>query len=194
AGGSAARIARHLVEAGHADEAAGWFAQAARHEASAGAFASALALLESAFAHAASAKQRGADPVDWLELRAELLLATGAPDASAAFDDALRRARGRRRDALRVGKAQAHLVVGEVEPAMRAIAEVSPPEAAAERVRYLTARGMADWMRGDFAAVEIATREAMEHASRENLPRALAEAAVVRVTAAHMEGHVPERV
>ena len=109
AGAAPARVAGHLTAGGRAGEAVPWLLRAAQDAANVAAYLDALGFVERALPHAG-----GGEVEELLALRAELLLATGDPEAASAFDDALAVASVDRRAALQIRQGRAYLVAGDL--------------------------------------------------------------------------------
>jgi hypothetical protein len=159
--------------------------QAARDEARVGGFATALDLLE-------RASKAGEPDIEVLSLRAELLLATADPRAPEAYDHAIKRARGPRRELLQVGQVQAHIALGDMAAAMKKIAEVQPPQSDEPRLRYLLVRGSLEWMQGRLEVAEQTTEEASALAVKTGKHGELAESMLTRGMVAHGNGNWQE--
>lgn len=180
----AARVARHLLEAGDGAEAAPWFAQAASEEANVSAYRSALALLDLALTY-------GPRTFDLLVLRGDLLTATGDPAAPAAYAEAGEAADETKRSVLSLLKARAHIALHDFESAARELAGVEPPTETQHRVRFLVTRATLDWIGGDLASAEAAAAEARTLATESAMGSELLEAVVMTDLVAHTRGEFP---
>jgi DNA-binding SARP family transcriptional activator len=187
AGGSAASIATHLLRAGRDQEAARWLVQAAYDDYAVAAYASALGYLDLAL------ERREPEP-ELLALRAELLLATGAPDSPVAFEQAIRATRGERREQLRVKLCEARVAVGDIAGATRSLAEIGDLENLDDRVRKLFLTAELDWFRGNFASAEYAADQGLALARALGPGRTLSEAVLMRSLVAHSRGRWPDLV
>ncbi|MCK6210717.1 AAA family ATPase [Georgenia sp. EYE_87] len=116
-GGSPARVAHHLIEAGRAEQAVPWALRAAETRAALGAYRDALALLDRVRAAAT-----GQDRAKLLALRAALLSAAGHPDAVDAHREALAHATDPAAvRELRTNLSKAAMVGGDLETAALAL-------------------------------------------------------------------------
>ncbi|MGO9821205.1 MAG: hypothetical protein ACLPTJ_11210, partial [Solirubrobacteraceae bacterium] len=154
AGAAPARVAGHLIAGGRAAEAVPWLLRAAQDAANVAAYVDALGFVERALPHAGSGEVE-----ELLALRAELLLATGDPQAASAYDDALAVASVERRPALQIRQGRAYLVAGDLASAVRVLdaAEATLPVDCARRA--LT-RGFVEWCAGNLEGVRRAAEEA----------------------------------
>ncbi len=154
AGAAPARVAGHLIAGGRAGEAVPWLLRAAQEAANVAAYVDALGFVERALPHAGSREVE-----ELLALRAELLLATGDPQAASAYDDALAVASVNRRPALQIRQGRAYLVAGDLASAVRVLdaAEAKLPVDCARRA--LT-RGFVEWCAGNLEGVRRAAEEA----------------------------------
>ena len=139
---------------GRAGEAVPWLLRAAQDAANVAAYVDALGFVERALPHAGSGEAE-----ELLALRAELLLATGDPQAASAYDDALAVASVDRRPALQIRQGRAYLVAGDLASAVRVLdaAEAKLPVDCARRA--LT-RGFVEWCAGNLEGVRRAAEEA----------------------------------
>ncbi len=113
---SPARIGHHLLAAGDEEAAVPHLLRAADAEATVGAYRDALRLVERALPFAA-----GAERTRLLQLRADLLLATGDPDAVAAYRTALAASDSADAPRVRARLSRAALMAGDAETAAAAL-------------------------------------------------------------------------
>ena len=113
---SPARIGHHLLEAGDEESAVPHLLRAAETEATVGAYRDALRLVERALPFAL-----GAERTRLLQLRADLLLATGDPDAVAAYRTALAASDDADAPRVRARLSRAALMAGDAETAAAAL-------------------------------------------------------------------------
>ena len=154
AGAAPARVAGHLIAGGRAGEAVPWLLRAAQDAANVAAYADALGFVERALPHAG-----GGEVEELLALRAELLLATGDPQAASAYDDALALASANRRAALQIRQGRAYLVAGELAAAVRVL-DAAEPKAPVDYARRALTRGFVEWCAGNLDGVRRAAEEA----------------------------------
>ncbi|MGZ4223558.1 MAG: ATP-binding protein [Solirubrobacteraceae bacterium] len=154
AGAAPARVASHLIAGDLAGEAVPWLLRAAQDAANVAAYIDALGFVERALPHSG-----GGDLDELLALRAELLLATGDPQAAAAYDDALAVASVDRRAALQIRQGRAHLVAGDLASASRVL-DAAEAKAPVDRARRALTRGFVEWCAGDLEGVRRAAEEA----------------------------------
>ena len=154
AGAAPARVAGHLIAGGRAGEAVPWLLRAAQDAANVAAYADALGFVERALPHAG-----GGEVEELLALRAELLLATGDPQAASAYDDALALASVDRRAALQIRQGRAYLVAGELAAAVRVL-DAAEPKAPVDYARRALTRGFVEWCAGNLDGVRRAAEEA----------------------------------
>ena len=154
AGAPAARVAGHLTAGGRAGEAVPWLLRAAQDAANVAAYVDALGFVERALPHAG-----GGEAEELLALRAELLLATGDPEAASAFDDALAVAGVGRRAALQIRQGRAYLVAGDLASAFRVL-DAAEATAPVDRARRALTRGFVEWCAGNLEGVRRAAEEA----------------------------------
>ena len=119
-----------------AGEAVPWLLRAAQDAANVAAYVDALGFVERALPHAG-----GGEVEELLALRAELLLATGDPEAASAFDDALAVASVGRRAALQIRQGRAYLVAGDLASASRVL-DAAEATAPVDRARRALTRGL----------------------------------------------------
>ena len=186
-GGSARSIAHHLQRAGRDDQAAEWLVQAAYDERGVAAHASALRCLEHAL-------ERREPEVELLALRADLLLATGAGEAASAFEQAVRRARGARREQLCIQWTEAQLALGDTKAAAHAYSEIGDVGDLHDRVRKLVLGAELDWLRGDLDGAERRAEQGLSFARALGPGRALSDAVQLRSLLAHRRGRWPDHV
>jgi len=154
AGAAPARVAGHLIAGGRAGEAVPWLLRAAQDAANVAAYVDALGFVERALPHA-----RDGDFEELLALRAELLLATGDPQAASAYDDALAVASAERKPALQIRQGRAYLVAGDLALAARVL-DGAEAEAPVDRARRALTRGFVEWCTGNLDGVRRAAGEA----------------------------------
>lgn len=143
---SPARIGHHLLESGDEEAAVPHLLRAAETEATVGAYRDALRLVERALPFA-----EGAERTRPLQLRADLLLATGDPDAVAAYRTALAASDDADAPRVRARLSRAALMAGDAETAAAALHGV-PVTDDAVGTEVLLAQGnlaffMSDWER-----------------------------------------------
>jgi DNA-binding SARP family transcriptional activator len=154
-GGSPARIARHLVQAGQTAAAVPWALRAADTQAALGAYRDALATVDDIRAAAT-----GEDSVRLLALRADLLNACGDLGAIEAYREAMAAARdGDDRARIRTRLARAAAQHGDLETAGLAIDDL-PLDGGSNDGELLVARAGLAIVRGDMAAAAEAAAEA----------------------------------
>ncbi|GAA4288129.1 LuxR family transcriptional regulator [Georgenia daeguensis] len=160
AGGSAARIAHHLVEAGRPEEAVPWALTAAETHAALGAYRDALALLDRVRPAAT-----GEQLARLLALRAALLSAAGHPDAVDAHREALAHATDPASvRELRTNLSKAALLGGDLETATISLEglELDGRDQRAD-AELLIARGHVHLFSGDLHAAREDAELAKRH-------------------------------
>jgi DNA-binding SARP family transcriptional activator/tetratricopeptide (TPR) repeat protein len=192
AGGSAARIAHHLVEAGRAVQAVPWALRAAETRAALGAYRDALALLDRVRSAAT-----GDELARLLALRAALLNAAGHPDAVDAHREALAVATDPASvRELRTNLSKAALAGGDLETATLALEglELDGQDQRAD-AELLIARGHVHLFAGDLDAAredaELAKRHIMLAASS---PTAAFDLVAFEALLAHYDGQFFHRL
>jgi tetratricopeptide (TPR) repeat protein len=186
-GASAGRIASQFTAAQRNAEAVPWLLQAARDEARVGGFASALELLD-------RASEGNELDVEVLSLRAELLMVTGNPRAPEAYEQAIKRARGPRRESLQVGLARTFIAMGDMQGAGKTFAQMLPPESDETRLSYLVWRSVAEWALGQVDAAEKTTEEATALAIKTGNQADFVESVSARTLVAHSTGRYQDKV
>ena len=154
AGAPPARVAGHLIAGDRHGEAVPWLLRAAQDAANVAAYVDALGFVERALPHAG-----GGEVKELLALRAELLLATGDPQAASAYDDALAVANVDRRAALQIRQGRAYLVAGDLASAGRVL-DAAEAKAPVDHARRALTRGFVEWCAGNLEGVRRAAEEA----------------------------------
>ncbi len=148
------RIAHHLLHSGQAEAAVPLLLQAADWAASVAAYADGAAWVEQALEHAGDELRPRL-----LALLAELLDGTGDPRAAAAYADAIAASSGGEANDLRLKRARACIISGDLAEA-RAMLEEVVPATTAERGRAALLRSMLSWFEGDMAGSRRYAEEA----------------------------------
>jgi DNA-binding SARP family transcriptional activator/tetratricopeptide (TPR) repeat protein len=176
------RIAHHLLHSGQAEAAVPLLLRAAEWAAGVAAYADGAAWVEQALAHAADDLRPRL-----LALRADLLGGTGDPRAEAAFADAIAASSGSDADDLRLKRARACIISGDIAEARRMLEEVEPASTG-DQGRTALLRSMLTWFEGDIDASRRHAEEAeplLEQAGRHEDLAMLDDA---RAMLAHAEG------
>ena len=181
AGAEPALIARHWLDGGRPDEAAGWLLAAARRAVMLGAFTDALGhlepLLKQAPGHAEACR-----------LRAEVLDALGDRRAPAAYAAAAQLAGEPEAHDLRAKQALAQLKLGDPGGALHTLDGVSPTTTSGRLCQALTLSGAAAIGFGDPGLATAKAAESRRLALRLRDAGALVEAAWAQALAAHSRG------
>jgi tetratricopeptide (TPR) repeat protein len=176
------RIAHHLLHSGQAEAAVPLLLQAAEWAASVAAYADGAAWVEHALEHAGDELRP-----HLLTLRAELLVGTGDPRADAAYADAIATRNGADANGLRLRRARACILSGDIAEARRMVEEVEPASIA-ERGRAALLRSMVTWFEGDMDASHRYAEEAGPLLEQAGAPEDLAVLDDARAMLAHAQG------
>ncbi len=148
------RIGHHLLEAGDAGAAVGYYLEAAETAAAVGAYRDALEMIEPIRAHAQAGRRHRL-----MVLRADLLLAVGDPAAIGAYRDALDGAPASDRPRLRARLARAAIMAGDVATAIAALDGIDPDDENHD-AEVLLARAMVAYFTSDLDTAWAITEEA----------------------------------
>jgi DNA-binding SARP family transcriptional activator/tetratricopeptide (TPR) repeat protein len=157
---SAARIGHHLVMAGDAVAAVPYALRAAEIAAAVGAYRDAQRLADAVLPHAS-----GEARARLLELRADLLAATGDPEAVQAYREAIEAAAEPERRGLRARLARMAVLTGDLPTAEVALDGLTPDGGPADAT-ILLARGNLAYFTGDLESAAQATTDAYRMVSQ----------------------------
>jgi tetratricopeptide (TPR) repeat protein len=179
-------VAHQLLEAGLGERAVPWLARAARDAVAVGAYADAHAL-------AARALEFAGDDPELIELRADLAVVLGDPDAATAYSRALAGLEGERAGDVRVKQAYAYFIGGDAAAASDCLSQAGAASPATE-VRRLITRGYLAVFSGDLDSAEQAAREARTLAGELGSAGELFEASMLEAFVTLNRGEWPERL
>lgn len=186
AGAPAIAVAHQLLEAGLGERAVSSLVRAARDAAAMGAFRDAHQLATRALEFAPH------DP-EVIELRADLAVALGDPDAPAAYSAALASVGDEHAGDMRVKQAYAYFVGGDLPNAMDALSRVDRISTGS-RARLLITRGWLAVFSGQLDDATQAAVEARAVAGELGLSAELFEASMLEAFVALNRGEWPERL
>ncbi len=186
AGAPPVRVAHQLVEAGLGARAVPWLVRAAREAAAMGAYTDAHALVARALEFAPGA-------ADLIELRADLAVTLGDPDAAGAYSPALATLKGEHAGDVRVKQAYAYFIGGDPSAAAHALSQVGAVSAET-RTRLLITRGYLAVFSGDLDGAERAASKARILAGELGSTGELFEASMLEAFVTLNRGEWPERL
>jgi DNA-binding winged helix-turn-helix (wHTH) protein/tetratricopeptide (TPR) repeat protein len=188
AGAGPDRVATLLIEAGHTDEAAPFALLAARSAATAQLHGEVLRWVD-----AVGDAGDDAGATELLALRADALVATGAPTAVAAYRAALARAPEEVVPGLRARLARAAMLTGDLSSAEEALDGLEPTGGPADGA-ILLARGMFAYFAGDLEGAEAAAEAARALALEPGAPSQLLDVITLQGMIAHNRGQWFDRL
>jgi DNA-binding SARP family transcriptional activator/tetratricopeptide (TPR) repeat protein len=186
AGAPAAQVAHQLLEAGLGERAVSWLVEASRDAAAMGAFTDAHRL-------ASRALEFAPDDPEVIELRADLAVTLGDPDAAAAYSPALASLPDQHADDVRVKQAYAYFISGDLPRARETLSGVGPVSAAS-RARLLITRGWLAVFSGNLDRAAEVGVEARALAGELGLTAELFEASMLEAFVTLNRGEWPERL
>ncbi|MBV9196026.1 MAG: hypothetical protein JO168_17970 [Solirubrobacterales bacterium] len=186
AGAPAVAVAHQLLEGRLGERAVPWLMRAARDAAAMGAYADAHGL-------AARALEFAPHDPEVIELRADLAVTLGDPDAPGAYSPALATLRDEHAGDTRVKQAYAYFIGGDLQGAMDALARVERVSPGSH-ARLLITRGWLAVFSGDLSKATEAAVEARAAAGELGLTAELFEASMLEAFVALNRGEWPERL
>jgi tetratricopeptide (TPR) repeat protein len=179
-------VAHQLLEAGLGERAVPWLVRAARDAAAMGAYADAHRL-------AARALRFAPDDAEVIELRADLAVALGDPDAAAAYSPALATLSDEHASDTRVKQAYAYFIGGDLPGAVDALSRVDRVSPGS-RARLLITRGWVAVFSGQLDEAAEAAAESRAVAGELGLTAELFEASMLEAFVTLNRGEWPERL